>query len=116
METSSSTVSCPVCKLSVLPVFYFCPNCGKLLRPKPLVVPLPRQMLLYFVSFFLPPVALPYAFRYMRQPNKATKIIGMVLFVIAIGSILLSFYSYYWFIQQFYSQYPQFDPSQLILN
>lgn len=103
---------CPNCKLPLLTDFYFCPNCGKQVREKPITISTRRQIVLYLLSMFFPPVALPFAIRYIKQQNKHTRIIGFVVFFLAIGSMGASLYAYAVFIQQFYALYTQLGSPQ----
>jgi hypothetical protein len=105
-------ISCPHCQLQVLPVFYFCPNCGKQLRPKPIAVSLGRQLGVYLLSFFFPPLGFPIALRYIKQQNKKTKIIGMISLAVIAVSIGAAVYTYILFVQRFYSLYPQLISGQ----
>lgn len=91
METEIRN-SCPKCKAEVPAEAYFCPNCGQVLRARPADTGIPKQILIYLVSFFLAPFGLGYAFTYLRQPDKKAKIIGWVaigLTVLAILSTIL---------------------------
>jgi hypothetical protein len=108
MQTASS--ACSSCALPVLAEFYFCPNCGKQLRPKPLTISLGKQIGVYLLSFFLPPLGLYPAIKYLRQPNKKTKIIGVVAIVLTIFSIAISLYSFMQLMQQLSQQLNQLSP------
>lgn len=82
---------CPKCKAEVSPEAYFCPNCGQVLRAKPADTGIPKQILIYLVSFFLAPFGLGYVFTYLKQPDRKSKTIGMValaLTILAIGSTI----------------------------
>lgn len=83
---------CPKCGTEIFGNEYFCPNCGKVLKSKPADTGIPKQILIYLVSFFLAPFGLGYAFAYLKQPDKKSKIIGWIavaLTVLAIGSTVL---------------------------
>lgn len=112
METLIPSVSCPSCKLPVLSEFYYCPNCGKQQRAKPIEVSAGKQVGVYLLGFFMPPLAIPFALRYIKQPNKKTRIIGMAVLSLVIVSIGLSLYGYVLFLQQFYSLYTQLNSTQ----
>ena len=103
---------CPNCQLPLLSEFYFCPNCGKQVRVKSINVSIGRQIVLYFLSIFLPPAAFPFAIRYIKQPNKKTQIVGVIVLCLGIASIVFSVYAYAIFIQQFYSMYTQLGSSR----
>jgi len=56
MENISAV--CPTCHQPVSPEDYFCPNCGKDLKAKPLSVSITTQIGIYLLSIFLPPLGL----------------------------------------------------------
>lgn len=84
--------TCPKCQLPVLANFYFCPNCGKSLRPKPLSVTVGKQIGVYLLSFLLPPLGLWPGIKYLRQSDDKAKIVGLVAIVLTILSIGISIY------------------------
>lgn len=86
MEVSTA---CTVCKQPIQVNWNFCPNCGNTLRVKPLSTSLMRQLVIYSVSFFLPPFGLGYAFKYIRQEDRKTRIIGVISIVLTILSIVM---------------------------
>ena len=104
------TVTCPKCNIPVLANFYFCPNCGKQLRPKAIDVSVIKQIGVYLLSFLLPPLGLYPAIRYIRQPKNSTKVIGWVAVVLTIISYVLTIYTFIGFMQQFSAVYTQLAP------
>ena len=80
---------CPVCHLEVKSTDYFCFNCGKNLRPKPLSTSLTKQITIYLESFFLPPYGLIIGLRYLKQKDNASKIVGIAAIVLTVISILI---------------------------
>src|SRR5205809_1073367 len=99
MEQSASLV-CPYCKFAITPESYFCPNCGKELRSKPLTVSVGRQIGIYLLSFFLPPLGLYPGIKYIRQSNSKTKLVGWIAIGLTVVSIAISLYFYSQFVQQ----------------
>jgi len=95
------TKYCPQCKAIALSSFYFCPNCGKKLRDKPMSTSVATQIGVYLLSFFLPPFGLIPALRYMRQTDRKSKIIGVVAIVLTAISLVVSVYYAIIFINQF---------------
>src|SRR3990172_6750980 len=81
-----ASTACNVCKQPIQVNWNFCPNCGNTLRIKPLPTSVLKQLLIYAVSFFLPPFGLGYAFKYLRQNDRKTRIIGMVSIILTILS------------------------------
>jgi uncharacterized membrane protein YvbJ len=87
-----SQIVCHHCKSNVGPSDYFCPNCGKKLREKPQSTALLKQLLVYTVSFFLPPLGLWPAIKYLRQPDQKSRCIGWAAIILTIVSVILSVY------------------------
>jgi len=85
---------CSVCNQSIQVIWNFCPNCGNTLRAKPLSTSLMRQLVIYAISFFLPPFGLGYAFKYLKQKDNKVRIVGVIaiiLTVISLASIVITF-------------------------
>jgi hypothetical protein len=59
---------------------------------KPLSTDLYKQTLIYLLSFFLAPLGLWPAVKYLREPNKKAKNIGIAAIVLTIISLSLSAY------------------------
>lgn len=96
-----SNLTCPTCKQTIQIIWNFCPNCGTTLRKKPLSTSLPRQLLIYLVSFVIPILGFKYAFRYLREDNNKAQVVGIITIVVIVLSIaatiisLKSFMDYY---------------------
>jgi hypothetical protein len=82
------TTLCPACHQPVRPTDYFCYNCGKNLRPRPLSTSLVSQIILYIKTLLLPPFGIIWGFRYIRQPGAASKIVGIITIAITIVEIV----------------------------
>ncbi|HUX35898.1 MAG TPA: zinc ribbon domain-containing protein [Candidatus Paceibacterota bacterium] len=63
-------LKCPSCGNAISPDFYFCPNCGKKLKEPPPSTSFSAQFTVYFVSLFIPPFGLWYAYKYLRYKNE----------------------------------------------
>ncbi len=79
---------CPICHQSVRPIDYFCSNCGKNLRPRPLSTSFSSQISLYVKTLLLPPLGIVWGFRYLRQPDAKSKIVGLITIVITVIEIV----------------------------
>ncbi len=79
--------SCPLCHVAVKPTDYFCPNCGKSIKPKPISTSLLTQLGIYAGSVLLPPLGFFWGIRYLRQPGRMAKIIGSIAIVLTIITI-----------------------------
>lgn len=84
------TQTCKDCKTISPNTYFFCPNCGKKLKDKPLSTSLGRQIIIYLISFFLPPFGLPQGIKYLRQDSSKEKTIGIVVILLTIISIIIS--------------------------
>ncbi len=80
---------CPKCKAANPAAAYFCSNCGQVLKSKPSDTSIPKQILIYLVSFLFAPFGLGYAFIYLKQPDRKSKIIGWVSVALTVISIVL---------------------------
>ncbi len=100
---------CPTCHQTVLPSYYFCPNCGAKLNAPPLSTSIGAQAWLYFFSLILPMICYLavtkwQGFKYYKSADPKTKKIGMI----ACGLLLLStvftiWYAIYWTQQEIQS-------------
>ncbi len=80
---------CPVCHRSALPEYYFCPNCGKNLKPVPLSTTVLKQLGLYIGSVVLMPLGLIWGLRYLKESTLKAKLIGWACIVITIVSFVI---------------------------
>jgi hypothetical protein len=88
METLPGIV-CSSCNAQTISSANFCPNCGKSLRAIPPATSVSKQIIVYLVSFFLAPFGLWYAWKYLKQADRTSKIIGTVAIALTIVSIAL---------------------------
>ena len=79
---------CPKCKTIVSEIDYFCSNCGRSLRARPEDTSISKQILVYFISFFLAPFGLGYVFKYMNRSDKKSKLIGAVSLILTFFAII----------------------------
>jgi hypothetical protein len=88
----SPRFTCPRCRIPVSQNYFFCPNCGKQLKSKPLSIGFGSQIGVYLVSFFLPPFGVLPGIRYLRQSDDKSKMVGLVAIGLSVVSIGLSVY------------------------
>lgn len=74
--------TCKRCGGLVQESFYFCPNCGKKRKEPPPSTSLSAQLVVYLVSFFLPPLGLIYAYKYSRHGGRYERYIAVVSVVL----------------------------------
>jgi hypothetical protein len=79
---------CQTCHQPVQENFYFCPNCGKNLKPSPPSTSISDQILLYLKSLLLPPMGIIWGFRYLRQSDTKSKVIGLIAISVTIIEII----------------------------
>jgi uncharacterized membrane protein YvbJ len=94
---------CPKCKAEIQENVYFCSNCGQPLRPRSEDVSVLKQILVYFVSFFLAPFGLGFAFKYLKQPDKKSKTIGIISLVLTFLAIIAVIWLGASYVEQEYS-------------
>lgn len=82
--------ACPSCNTAVFDTSYFCQNCGKKIRERPLSTSVARQIVIYLVSFFIPPYGLVYGVKYLRQEKESAKAVGVVAVILTLISIMIS--------------------------
>jgi hypothetical protein len=102
--------SCPYCSYPIIEAFYFCPNCGKSLKPQPISVF--KQIGIYLISILLPPLGLWPGIKYLRQKNKKAKIIGLIAIILTLVSVGLTI----WFSIGLFNQITQSFAGQTNLN
>lgn len=91
--TDQAASLCPYCQSATQPDAYFCSQCGKAVRSKPLSVTLMRKLAVYSVSLFLPPFGLWYAWKYLRQEGSTAKRIGIAAILLTIIATALTVWS-----------------------
>lgn len=84
---------CPSCHILIRPTDYFCFNCGKNLKPKPLSVSLSQQLIIYISSLLLPPIGIIWGIRYLKESNATAKVIGVVAIVITTVVLIICVYA-----------------------
>jgi DNA-directed RNA polymerase subunit RPC12/RpoP len=79
-------VACSKCKQSISAQDYFCPNCGKKIKDKPLSTTIARQFLVYILSISLPPLGLWPAVGYLKQKDEKSRMIGFIAIALTLIS------------------------------
>lgn len=97
----NETLACPSCEAEIQPSWYFCPNCGKQLKEAPIVISIPKQILIYFVSFFFSPLGLGWGLKYIRYKDRRVKIVGIISIVLTIIAIILMIGVFKYFMDQY---------------
>lgn len=92
---------CPVCHYPIKQEYYFCPNCGKNLKPAPLSTSLEKQIGVYLLSVFVPPFGLIPSIRYLTQKDEKSKMVGMVALLLTVLSTVITTYYTFQFVSGF---------------
>jgi predicted amidophosphoribosyltransferase len=92
--------TCPQCHFQIQSTFYFCPNCGKNLKPAPLSTSIGRQIGIYAVSIFLPPLGIVPGMKYLLQKDSNAKLVGIIAILLTILSSGITV----WYTIQFINQ------------
>lgn len=86
-------IQCKKCHYVISKEWYFCPNCGRKLRPVPLSTTFLKQAGLYLFCVLFPPFGIIPGVRYLLQRRAKAAVIGFVciaLTVAATGLTLLA--------------------------
>jgi hypothetical protein len=81
---------CPQCHVVVRPTDFFCYNCGKSLKAKPLSTSLTTEIMYYIGSILLPPLGFWWGIKYLKQPDAASKRIGIITMVLTTISFIVT--------------------------
>lgn len=79
---------CKFCGQAVLSNYYFCPYCGKKLIEPPITAA--REIGVYLLSFFLPPLGLWPGIKYLLQKSERAKRVGVIAIMLTIISIVIT--------------------------
>lgn len=86
---------CKVCKAIILPAYNYCPSCGVKLKDTELTITLSKQIGVYLLSFFLPPLGLWPGFKYLRKGNEHAKHVGLIAIFLTILGIIISLWAFF---------------------
>ncbi len=81
---------CPKCGKEIPENSFFCSYCGKKIKEPPVSVSAAKQIFMYAVSLFLPPLGLIWFVRYLRQPDRKAKNIAIAILVVTIAASLFT--------------------------
>lgn len=87
-------IICPKCKATNLSSANFCQACGKQLREMPLSTSVLKQLGIYLLSFFLPPLGLMPGIKYLRVHDSKANIVGLIAIILTIVSIILTLWTF----------------------
>lgn len=91
---SANLIICPFCYSQIIATAVFCPSCGKKVRETPISTGIAAQLLIYFLSLFLPPFGLGSTLRYLRNPDPKAHMIGIISLIMTISAIFIAIYMF----------------------
>ncbi len=91
--------TCPYCGTSIPSDAFFCPNCGKELRERPISIGVGSQIGIYLLSIFLPPLGLWPGIKYARRHEKKAKVVGATAITLTVISTAVSLWLSWSFLQ-----------------
>lgn len=107
----NSNIKCEACGYAIIPDWYFCPNCAKMLKEKVPSLTAGKQALIYLVSFFLAPFGLAWGIKYVRFHDKKTRVVGIVSIVLTIIAIALSVGAFKYAMDQYATMLNSISPT-----
>lgn len=107
IDMMENQLNCHSCKQAIDASDYFCPNCGKKIKDKPISTAVGRQIFIYLLSLLLPPLGLWPAIKYLKQNDSKSRIIGFVAVVLTIISTVITIWFSISFMNSFNQQLKQ---------
>lgn len=89
----SSQLICPKCQTIAIPGSRFCANCGTPLNVGAFTISIGKQIWIYFVSIFLPPLGLVWTFKYLRLKDSQPRKIALIAAVLTIVSTVITLWA-----------------------
>lgn len=88
---------CKNCKTLLYPIYNFCPTCGLKIKDPVITVSVAKQIGVYLLSFFLPPLGLWPGIKYLRQGSEKVKMVGIIAVVLTVLSVIISLWAFFGF-------------------
>ncbi len=79
-------IVCPTCHQTIDPGWYFCPNCGRDLKPEAVRISVWSEVGVYALSILLPPLGLWPGIKYLMKESRDAKRVGIVAIVLTLVS------------------------------
>lgn len=98
------TLVCPQCHVPITAQQYFCSNCGKNLQEAPLVISLAKQLGIYALSIFLPPLGFYPGFRYVMKKDPAVRRVGIIAIVLSVIATVVTVWAIFVMFQDYMNQ------------
>lgn len=81
--------TCPACRRGVQPDYFYCPYCGKNIRPAPLPTTIPQIIKVCIASAIVMPYGLYMGVRYLRQTDERSRYTGIMVLGVTIIIFLI---------------------------
>ena len=91
---------CPTCKFGIIEGYSYCPHCGTKLKDVQFEISVEKQIGVYLLSFFLPPLGLFPGIRYLKNPDDKAKHVGLIAIFLTILSTIITVWATIGFINQ----------------
>ena len=96
---------CTICHQSILPEYYFCPNCGAKINTAPLSTTIQTQTWIYAFSIILPMICFIFVtkwpgMKYFKSSDPKIKRIGQIAWGLLILSTIITIWLVYIWTQQ----------------
>ena len=89
---------CKYCYFNVTANNFFCPNCGKEVKARPLDTGIGKQIGIYSLSVLLPPLGLWPGIKYLRSADTKAKKVGIVAILLTIIATIITFWTFFAFL------------------
>jgi len=86
------TRECQSCHTLTYAAYYYCPFCGKILKPKPLPTSNFRQIGIYSFCIFFPPLGLWPAWKYLHEKSGKARFIAVMAIILTVVSTIVTTY------------------------
>ena len=80
--------NCKFCGQAIFTNYYFCPYCGKKIIEPPITAL--KEISVYLLSVFLPPLGLWPGIKYLSQKNEKAKRVGLIAIILTIISTIVT--------------------------
>ncbi len=90
IEENDINTVCPYCKSSVSKLDIYCSVCGKKLGEDAKTTTIVKQLWIYFVSLFLPPLGFIPAIKYLKESDKKLKNVGLIALILTLISTIVT--------------------------
>ncbi len=100
-SSSQNLLLCPMCHQKVLQEYYFCPNCGKEIRSKPLPTDALSQGATYALSIIIPLTGFIFiskwpGAKYFKSSDPKARRTGAIAWIILLASTIFTiWFAYY---------------------